>query len=73
MDDVGRRREGTGAARRPARGAIVETPLAAANLVPPRPKFAALANTKLIGAGVTMPTWQDALARYVAGRAEAAC
>lgn len=47
---------------------VVETPLSAANLVPPRPRFAALANTKIVGAGVTMPTWQDALARYVAGR-----
>jgi dTDP-4-dehydrorhamnose reductase len=47
---------------------IVETPLAAAKLAPPRPQFAALSNAKLTSAGVPMPTWQDALARYVAQR-----
>jgi dTDP-4-dehydrorhamnose reductase len=30
-----------------------------------RPRFAALANDKLAGAGFRMPTWQDALARYL--------
>ena len=34
----------------------------------PRPLHAALANDKLRGAGVPMPTWQDALARYVSTR-----
>ena len=31
----------------------------------PRPQFAALSNDKLARAGFTMPTWQDALARYL--------
>ena len=30
-----------------------------------RPKYCALANHKLAGAGFAMPAWQDALARYV--------
>jgi dTDP-4-dehydrorhamnose reductase len=49
---------------------ILDVPLADANLVAPRPKFAALSNAKLTGAGITMPTWQDALARYVEQRME---
>jgi len=31
----------------------------------PRPRFCALSNVKLRAVGVRMPTWQDALARYV--------
>jgi dTDP-4-dehydrorhamnose reductase len=31
-----------------------------------RPLFCALSNDKLRAAGITMPTWQTALARYVA-------
>jgi dTDP-4-dehydrorhamnose reductase len=31
-----------------------------------RPKFCALSNAKLMAAGVSMPAWQDALARYLA-------
>ncbi|TAK13499.1 MAG: NAD-dependent epimerase/dehydratase family protein [Acidobacteria bacterium] len=34
----------------------------------PRPQHAALSNEKLKRAGIVMPTWQDALARYVANR-----
>jgi dTDP-4-dehydrorhamnose reductase len=30
-----------------------------------RPKYCALANGKLAATGFTMPTWQDALARYL--------
>jgi dTDP-4-dehydrorhamnose reductase len=30
-----------------------------------RPQYCALSNDKLAGAGISMPTWQDALARYV--------
>ena len=30
-----------------------------------RPRYCALSNHKLAGAGISMPTWQDALARYV--------
>ncbi len=33
-----------------------------------RPKFSALANAKIIAAGAPMPTWQDALARYLSAR-----
>jgi dTDP-4-dehydrorhamnose reductase len=31
----------------------------------PRPQFCALSNSKLLGSGVTMPTWQDAVRRFV--------
>ncbi|HUF48530.1 MAG TPA: dTDP-4-dehydrorhamnose reductase [Vicinamibacterales bacterium] len=47
---------------------IVEVKMADASLIAPRPKFAALDNGKLAAAGVVMPTWQDALRRYVEGR-----
>jgi dTDP-4-dehydrorhamnose reductase len=33
-----------------------------------RPQFAALSNAKLARAGYAMPSWQDALARYLAAR-----
>jgi dTDP-4-dehydrorhamnose reductase len=33
-------------------------------LTTPRPKFAALSNARLRNAGIAMPSWQDALARY---------
>ena len=46
--------------------AITPVPLADAHLHPPRPKFSALSNAKLASVGIVMPTWQDALARYVA-------
>ncbi|HYN08279.1 MAG TPA: NAD(P)-dependent oxidoreductase [Vicinamibacterales bacterium] len=49
---------------------IIDVPLADAHLLAPRPKFAALSNAKLAGAGITMPTWQDALDRYVKQKAE---
>lgn len=41
-------------------------PVADAVLRAPRPKFAALANGKLARAAFRMPTWQDALRRYLA-------
>jgi dTDP-4-dehydrorhamnose reductase len=44
---------------------IEEIRMAAAGLRAPRPLFAALSNQKLVEAGVPMPTWQDALRRYV--------
>jgi dTDP-4-dehydrorhamnose reductase len=47
---------------------IKETRMADAKLVASRPQFAALSNAKLTAAGITMPTWQDALARYVSAR-----
>jgi dTDP-4-dehydrorhamnose reductase len=37
-----------------------------------RPRFCALANRKLAEAGFTMPAWQDALGRWLAGRRQAA-
>ncbi len=30
-----------------------------------RPRYCALSNEKLAAAGVAMPAWQDALARYI--------
>lgn len=44
---------------------IVDVPMANAQLVAPRPKFAALSNEKLASQGIEMPTWQDALRRHV--------
>jgi len=35
----------------------------------PRPQFCALSNEKLRAAGIEMPTWQDALGRFVSGLA----
>ena len=34
----------------------------------PRPQYAGLSNAKLTGAGVDMPSWQDAVGRYLARR-----
>jgi len=39
-----------------------------ADFAAPRPLFAALSNAKLLRAGIVMPSWQDAVARYVSGR-----
>ena len=39
--------------------------LKSAALKAPRPRYCALSNAKLEGAGVQMPTWQDALERYL--------
>ena len=44
---------------------IEEIRMADAKLRAPRPLFAALSNEKLTKAGIPMPAWQDALARYV--------
>ena len=44
---------------------IREVSVADVPLVPPRPKFAALSNTKLTSQGIEMPSWQSALRRYV--------
>jgi dTDP-4-dehydrorhamnose reductase len=35
-----------------------------------RPRFCALSNAKIVAAGATMPTWEDALDRYLAVRRE---
>jgi dTDP-4-dehydrorhamnose reductase len=45
---------------------IVPVPMAEAGLSTPRPQFAALSNAKLAAAGITMPTWQDAVGRHLA-------
>jgi dTDP-4-dehydrorhamnose reductase len=60
-------RELAGLAGRP-NARIVDIRMADAGLTAERPRFAALSNAKLAGAGIVMPTWQDALARYVATR-----
>jgi dTDP-4-dehydrorhamnose reductase len=48
---------------------VTDVPVAEVPMRAPRPQFAALSNAKLTAAGIVMPTWQDALARYVAERA----
>jgi dTDP-4-dehydrorhamnose reductase len=54
-------------------GAEIEAiEMSAAGLRARRPKFAALSCAKLAAAGVPMPPWQDAIARY-AKRALANC
>ena len=50
--------------------AIRDVSLDDAGLVPPRPKFSALSNARLAGVGIVMPSWQDALRRYVPERLE---
>jgi dTDP-4-dehydrorhamnose reductase len=40
--------------------------LETASLKAPRPRYCALSNTRLSTLGITMPPWQDALARYLA-------
>jgi dTDP-4-dehydrorhamnose reductase len=42
--------------------------LADVQLTAPRPKYCALSNAKLAAAGIAMPTWQDALHRYLESR-----
>ena len=42
--------------------------LETAGLRAPRPRYCALSNAKLAAAGVVMPTWQDALRRYLTSR-----
>jgi dTDP-4-dehydrorhamnose reductase len=39
--------------------------LETATLKAPRPRYCALSNAKLAAIGITLPTWQDALARYL--------
>ena len=47
---------------------IAEVPLADAALLTSRPRFAALDNSRLGRQQIVMPTWHDALARYVHAR-----
>lgn len=49
--------------KRPLR--MVPITLESVRLAAPRPRYCALSNAKLASAGVTMPPWQDALARYL--------
>jgi dTDP-4-dehydrorhamnose reductase len=51
---------------------IAAVPMRSVPLLAPRPLYAALSNAKLTDQGIQMPTWQDALARYVKARKEAA-
>lgn len=39
----------------------------------PRPRYAALSSAKLAAAGFPMPSWQDALRRYLGRRGEGGC
>ena len=47
---------------------IVPVEVASISFPAKRPVYCALSNEKLGGAGIHMPDWRDALARYVAGR-----
>ena len=47
---------------------LIPTNVASVSLPAKRPKYCALSNEKLHGVGISMPEWQDALARYVRGR-----
>jgi dTDP-4-dehydrorhamnose reductase len=44
---------------------LVPRRMAEIELRAPRPRYCALSNAKLAGAGIEMPTWQDALGRYL--------
>jgi dTDP-4-dehydrorhamnose reductase len=48
---------------------LIPTNVASVSMPAKRPKYCALSNEKLQSVGIGMPDWQDALARYVAGRA----
>lgn len=56
-----RRQLGVDAAIEPITFADVRLPAA-------RPKYCALSNAKLLAAGISMPSWQDGIARELAGR-----
>jgi dTDP-4-dehydrorhamnose reductase len=47
---------------------LIHTNVASVSMPAKRPKYCALSNEKLQSVGIEMPEWQDALARYVAGR-----
>jgi dTDP-4-dehydrorhamnose reductase len=46
-------------------GRLTPVRMADVHLRAERPKFCALSNEKLRRAGIDMPSWQDAVARYV--------
>ena len=58
---------GQAVAQRLALDSALLTPVSVADVKmrAPRPQYAALSNAKLVAAGATMPTWEDALARYL--------
>jgi dTDP-4-dehydrorhamnose reductase len=45
---------------------LLPTSVASVSMPAKRPKYCALSNEKLLGVGIRMPAWQDALARHVA-------
>jgi dTDP-4-dehydrorhamnose reductase len=47
---------------------LVPTRVADVKMRAPRPQYCALSNEKLARAGVQMPSWQDAIQRYLAAR-----
>ena len=49
------------------KGTIVPVSVDEARLRAARPRYCALSNEKLRAAGIAMPSWQDALARYIRG------
>lgn len=49
---------------------VQDVRMADLNLPTPRPQFAALSSEKLAALGIEMPTWEDALRRYVEGRTD---
>ena len=51
---------------------VERTTLADVRFRAPRPAYCALSNAKLAGAGVSLPSWEDAVARYAARRLETA-
>jgi dTDP-4-dehydrorhamnose reductase len=53
-----------------AQAEIVAVSLADVQFVARRPQYCALSNQKLRDAGVVVPTWQDALGRYIAHHVE---
>jgi len=51
---------------------IVGITMAQLTLKAPRPRFCALSTAKLAAAGFAMPTWQDALRRWLTARGASA-
>lgn len=49
---------------------LVQVKVADVPMRAPRPQYCALSNRKLAAAGASMPSWQDAIARYAAARAD---
>ncbi len=47
---------------------VVPVEMSSVSFTATRPRFCALANTKLTALGITMPPWEDAVARYARDR-----